>query len=47
ETLRCAEGLELHRKTEHFQRIGTGIIAPMLERKEVKSFHIPPDEPHC
>ncbi|MGU0040936.1 putative quinol monooxygenase [Citrobacter freundii complex sp. 2025EL-00176] len=45
ETYRCAEGLELHRQTEHFQRIGTGIIAPMLARKEVKSFHIHPDEP--
>ena len=45
ETYRCAQGLELHRQTEHFQRIGIGIITPLLERKEVKSFHIPPDEP--
>lgn len=46
ETYRCAQGLEIHRQTEHFQRIGVGIITPLLERKQVKSFHIPPDEPH-
>ncbi|QBM25493.1 antibiotic biosynthesis monooxygenase [Citrobacter arsenatis] len=44
ETYRCAQGLELHRQTEHFQRIGVGIITPLLVRKEVKSFPIPPDE---
>ncbi|MEG1420278.1 MAG: putative quinol monooxygenase [Citrobacter sp.] len=45
ETYRCAQGLELHRQTEHFQRIGVGVITPLLERKEVKSFLVPPDEP--
>ena len=45
ETYRCPEGLELHRQTEHFQRIGVGIISPLLERNEVKSFHINADAP--
>ena len=45
ETYRCPEGLELHRQTEHFQRIGVGIINPLLERKEVKSFLTHADTP--
>lgn len=45
ETYRCPEGLELHRQTEHFQRIGVGIINPLLERKEVKSFLTHADAP--
>lgn len=45
ETYRSADGLELHRQTEHFQRIGVGVITPLLLRKEVKSFLVNADDP--
>ncbi len=38
ETYRSANGLELHRQTEHFQKIGVQVITPLLERKDVQSF---------
>lgn len=40
ETYRSANGLELHRETEHFKHIGIEIITPMLERKEVQRFMV-------
>jgi quinol monooxygenase YgiN len=38
ERYRSESGLDAHRATQHFQEIGIGIIAPLLERKEVESF---------
>jgi quinol monooxygenase YgiN len=32
-----ADGLDVHRDTEHFQRLGFGTIIPLLERREVTS----------
>ncbi len=38
ERYRSENGLDVHRATQHFQEIGIGIIAPLLERKEIESF---------
>ncbi|SIT41658.1 Antibiotic biosynthesis monooxygenase [Paraburkholderia ribeironis] len=38
-----AEGLAAHRETEHFQRIGVGIVIPLLARREVSSHLVPGD----
>src|ERR1700744_3346203 len=38
-----ANGLAAHREPEHFQRLGLGIIIPLLERREVSSHMIPGD----
>lgn len=32
-----ADGLAVHRETEHFQRLGFGTIIPLLDRREVTS----------
>jgi quinol monooxygenase YgiN len=38
-----ADGLALHRETEHFQRLGFGTIIPLLDRREVSSYSVPGD----
>jgi len=35
-----ADGLALHRDAPHFQRIGVGMIIPLLERREVSSYMV-------
>jgi quinol monooxygenase YgiN len=40
-----AGGLAAHRETEHFQRIGVGIVIPLLVRREVSSHLVPGDAP--
>ncbi|ASL47083.1 Putative monooxygenase YcnE [Burkholderia sp. AD24] len=38
-----ADGLAVHRETEHFQRLGFGTIIPLLDRREVSSHMVPGD----
>ncbi|WP_144139964.1 putative quinol monooxygenase [Paraburkholderia sp. BCC1884] len=38
-----ASGLAEHRETEHFQRLGFGILIPLLDRREVSSHMVPGD----
>jgi len=38
-----ADGLAVHRETEHFQRLGLGTIIPLLDRREVTSHMVPGD----
>ncbi|MEC5404202.1 putative quinol monooxygenase [Paraburkholderia sp. MPAMCS5] len=38
-----AGGLAEHRDTEHFQRLGLGVIIPLLERREVSSHMVSGD----
>ncbi|VWC56229.1 putative quinol monooxygenase [Burkholderia lata] len=43
ERYRDADGLDVHRETPHFQRIGFGAIIPLLDRREVSSYMVQPD----
>ncbi len=43
ERYREADGLDVHRETPHFQRIGIGAIFPLLDRREVSRFMVQPD----
>ncbi len=38
-----ADGLAVHRETEHFQRLAFGTIIPLLERREVESHMVSGD----
>jgi quinol monooxygenase YgiN len=40
-----ASGLDEHRESAHFQRLGFGSIIPLLERREVQSYPVHRDEP--
>ncbi|MEY0230714.1 putative quinol monooxygenase [Providencia manganoxydans] len=40
EQYQTANGLEAHRQTEHFQRIGVSIITPLLDSKQVESIFV-------
>ena len=42
ERYRDADGLDVHRETPHFQRIGFGAIIPLLDRREVSSYMVQP-----
>ncbi|MET3821197.1 MULTISPECIES: putative quinol monooxygenase [Burkholderia] len=43
ERYREADGLDVHRETPHFQRIGVGAIIPLLDRRDVTSYMVQPD----
>ncbi|MDN7862273.1 putative quinol monooxygenase [Burkholderia multivorans] len=43
ERYRDADGLDVHRETPHFQRIGVGAIIPLLDRRDVTRFMVQPD----
>ncbi|AIO29153.1 antibiotic biosynthesis monooxygenase [Burkholderia cepacia] len=43
ERYRYADGLDVHRDTPHFQRIGVGAIFPLLDRRDVLRFMVQPD----
>lgn len=40
EQYQTADGLEAHRQTAHFQRIGVAVITPLLDRKHVESIFV-------
>lgn len=40
EKYKSADGLERHRQTGHFQKIGVGQIIPLLDRREVESYRV-------
>lgn len=44
ERYRTAGGLDVHRNTPHFQRLGVGTIIPLLDRREVTSYMVRPEE---
>ncbi|CAB5114569.1 putative quinol monooxygenase [Burkholderia cenocepacia] len=43
ERYRDADGLDAHRETPHFQRIGIGAIMPLLDRRDVSRYMVQPD----
>ncbi|AFJ88987.1 MULTISPECIES: putative quinol monooxygenase [Burkholderia] len=43
ERYRDAGGLDAHRETPHFQRIGIGEIIPLLDRRDVTRYMVLPD----
>jgi quinol monooxygenase YgiN len=43
ERYRDAGGLDAHRETPHFQRIGIGAIMPLLDRRDVSRYMVQPD----
>ncbi|KDP85845.1 putative quinol monooxygenase [Cupriavidus basilensis] len=43
EKYRNAQGLDRHRESAHFQRLGFGAIIPLLDRREVSSHTVGAD----